>query len=114
MEETKEGTRSFRILIVEDSTLFRQLLKEMLRERFPSIELYEAVDSEEALLKTDVLHPDLVFMDIKLPGENGLQLSKKIKAEHPKTIVVIMTAYNYPEYRDASWESADYFFAKNS
>ena len=57
MEKLWDMTRSFRVLIVEDSTLFRQLFKEMLCDRFPSVEIYEAIDGEEALLQVETLCP---------------------------------------------------------
>jgi DNA-binding NarL/FixJ family response regulator len=105
---------AFRLLIVEDSTLFRQLLKETLHDRFPSLEIYQAMDGEEALRKVEALCPQLIFMDFRLPGENGLELTKKVKARYPNIIVVILTSYDLPEYREASWKYADYFFAKDS
>ena len=103
-----------RVLIVEDSTLFRQLLKKALQDRFPSIELYQAIDGEEALQRIEMLRPHLVFMDFRLPGENGLEVTKKIKARYPNIIVVILTGYDLPEYQEASWQYADYFFSKDS
>ncbi len=106
--------KSFRVLIVEDSTLFRQLLKETLHDRFPSVEIYQARDGEEALVQIEALCPQLIFMDFRLPGENGLEVTKKVKARYPKIIVVILTSYDLPEYREASWKYADYFFAKDS
>ena len=57
--------------------------------------------------------PDLIFMDINLPGENGLELTKKIKARYPRIIVVILTNYDLPEYRErAELCQADYFLSK--
>jgi DNA-binding NarL/FixJ family response regulator len=53
-------------------------------------------------------------MDFRLPGENGLNLTKKVKARYPDIIVVILTSYDLPEYQEASWQYADYFFAKDS
>jgi DNA-binding NarL/FixJ family response regulator len=103
-----------KILIVEDSTLFRQLLKEMLHDRFPGIEITEAVDGEEAFRQIEISRPDLIFMDIRLPGENGLDLTKKIKSRFPGIIVVILTGHDLPEYQELSWQCADYFFSKNS
>jgi CheY-like chemotaxis protein len=103
-----------KVMIVEDSTLFRQLFKETLHDRFPSIEIYEAVDGEEALQKIEVLHPNLIFMDIRLPGENGLELTKKVKTRYPNIIVIILAGYDLPEYREASAQYADHFFSKNS
>ena len=114
MGKLTEMTGSFRVLIVEDSTLFRKLLREMLHDRFPSIEIYEARDGEETLLHAEAVRPHLIFMDIRLPGENGLQLTQKIKARYPKIIVIILTGYDLPEYREASSQYADYFFSKDS
>ena len=114
MEKLLDKTASFRLLIVEDSTLFRQLLKETLHDRFPSIEIYQAIDGKEALLQVETLRPNLIFMDFRLPGENGLNLTKKVKARYPDIIVVILTSYDLPEYQEASWQYADYFFAKDS
>ena len=114
MQKLSKMTGSFRVLIVEDSTLFRQLLKKTLHDRFPSVEIYEAIDGGEALPQVETLHPDLIFMYIRLPGENGLQLTQKIKARYPDVIVVILTGYDLPEYQEASWQFADYFFAKDS
>ena len=49
-------------------------------------------------------------MDIRLPGENGLELTKRIKMNYPDIIMVILTNYDLPEYREAARESmADYF-----
>ena len=114
MEKLMHKTGSFRVLIVEDSTLFRQLFKEVLHNRFPSVEVHEAIDGEEALQKVETLRPNLIFMDIRLPGENGLELTKKIKTLYPNMIVIILTGYDLPEYREASSPHADYFFSKDS
>jgi len=102
-------------LIVEDSAIFRKLLKEMLLSRFPSLEISEAADAEEALGKINSLLPDLIFMDIKLPGESGLELTKKVKSKHPNIIIIILTAYDIPEYREAVYQyKANYFLSKGS
>ncbi len=105
----------FKILIVEDSLFFRQLFKETLRSRFPAVEISEAADGQEALKSIESRTPDLVFMDIKLPGENGLEVTKKIKVQYPKIIVVILSAYDLPEYREAAYDhNATYFLSKGS
>ena len=105
---------NFRVLIVEDSALYRLLLKKTLHDRFSSIEIYEAADGEEALKIIESSPPNLIFMDIRLPGENGLQLTQKIKARFPNITVIILTGYDLPEYREASSQYADYFFSKDS
>jgi DNA-binding NarL/FixJ family response regulator len=104
-----------RILIVEDNALFLQFLKETLRSRFPSTDILEAANGEEAMQKIKTLPPDAIFMDLRLPGENGLELTKKIKAKYPDIIVVIITNYDLPEYREAAYQcGADHFLPKDS
>jgi len=106
---------TFRILVVEDNPIFRQFLWEILQTQFPSDELFEAATGAEGLEKVDTLNPDLVFMDIQLPGENGLSLTRKIKAKHPGIIVVILTSYDSEEYRRAAFESgANHYVPKDS
>jgi len=114
MEKLIHRKGGSKVLIVEDSTLFRQLLKQILHDRFPSIEIHEAVDSEEAFREVETSRPDLIFMDIRLPGENGLELTRRIKAQYPYIIVIILTGYDLPEYREFSNQYADYFFSKDS
>jgi len=102
-----------KVLIVEDSAFYRQLLKEALLSRFPSMELFEAADGESALRKIETFLPDLIFMDIKLPGESGLELTEKIKTQYPNMIIIILTAYDIPEYREAAVQAkTNYFLSK--
>jgi two-component system response regulator YesN len=105
----------FRTLIVEDNLFFRDLLKETLHSRFPSMAISEAGNAEEALDEIDTLPPDLIFMDIRLPGESGLELTKKIKTQHPDITIIILTSYDLPEYREAANKfQANYFLSKGS
>jgi len=101
-------------LIVEDNVTFRQMLNESLCSGFPTMEIEEEPDGRELFNKIDSFHPKIVFMDIRLPGENGLELTKKIKKNYPD-IIIILTSYGLPEYRQAARESmADYFVPKGS
>jgi DNA-binding NarL/FixJ family response regulator len=105
----------FRTLIVEDNATFRQMLKEILITRFPTMEIIEEPDGNELFNKIDAFHPNIIFMDIRLPGENGLELTKKIKTTYPEIVVVILTSYDLPEYRQAARLSrADHFVTKDS
>jgi DNA-binding NarL/FixJ family response regulator len=104
----------FRIMVVEDSPSFREIIKLNLRDQFPSMDIIEAADGGEAFQKIDSYPPDLIFMDIGLPGENGLELTKRIKADHPDVIIIILTSHDSPEYREAAIRNkADYFFSKD-
>ena len=107
--------KKFRILLVDDNDCFRQILKATLQESFPTIAIGEAADGGEALRNIDASLPDLIFMDIKLPGENGLELTKKIKATHPNITILILTSCDLPEYREAAFQhGADRFLIKAS
>lgn len=115
MVEKPLKTSMRRILIVEDNAFFLQFLKETMHLRFPSIDILEAANGEEAMQKIKTLSPEAIFMDVRLPGENGLELTKKIKAQYPDIVVVILTNYDLPEYREAAYRSrADHFLSKDS
>jgi DNA-binding NarL/FixJ family response regulator len=115
MAEKPLKTSMRRILIVEDNAFFLQFLKEAMHLRFPSIDILEAANGEEAMQKIKTLSPEAIFMDVRLPGENGLELTKKIKAQYPDIVVVILTNYDLPEYREAAYRSrADHFLSKDS
>jgi DNA-binding NarL/FixJ family response regulator len=102
-------------LIVEDSAIFRKTFRDALCRLFPSMAVQEAEDGAEALKTVETFLPQLVFMDIKLPGESGIEVTRRIKAAHPDIFVVILTHYDLPEYRDAAREGgADNFMAKGS
>ena len=102
-------------LIVEDNASFSRTLKDSLQTLFPSMVIHEAGKGEEALQKVDTFHPQLIFMDIRLPGENGLELTQKIKVTHPETRVMILTSYDTQEYREAAVRcGANCFIPKDS
>ena len=104
-----------KILIIEDNDTFRQSLREILSNKFPSMLIEEAADAKEALQRIEDQLPDIIFMDIKLPGESGLKLTEKIKGMYPEIIIIILTSYNLPEYRDAAHQyGATHFLAKSS
>lgn len=104
-----------RVLIVEDSRTFRTLFAEALRSKFSTLLIEEATDGKEAFQKIAEAVPDIIFMDIRLPGENGLKLTHEIKERYPDITIIILTSYDLPEYRQASFDSgANCFIAKDS
>jgi DNA-binding NarL/FixJ family response regulator len=105
----------FHILLVEDDRHFRTILKQELNQWFPSVLIEEASDSREAMEKMDSFSPQLIFMDVRLPNESGLELTKKIKAKHPTSDIVMLTSHDLPEYRQAATEcGAAHFFVKGT
>lgn len=107
--------KMLKILIVEDNATFRQTIISLLKFRFPTLVFEEATNGEEALRKVRDFVPDLLFMDISLPGESGLSLLKQIKDAFPETITIILTSYDFPEYRQvAKQNGASHFLSKSS
>jgi len=105
----------FKTLLVEDNVSFRKMLRENLHDQFPSMVLEEAGDGIEAMQKIDSFCPDLIFMDIRLPGESGLELTKKIKSICPDIKIIMLTSYDLPEYRETAQKyGANHFIAKDS
>jgi two-component system, response regulator PdtaR len=81
-----------RILLVDDEALIRMGLGVMLRDLGYEV-VGEAADGHEAIAKAAALAPDLVVMDIKMPGMDGLEATRRIMAAHPVPIIVL-TAYD--------------------
>jgi len=105
----------FTILIVDGSTTFRELLRESLTARFPFIRVDEAPDAKTGIEKVGTSHSHLIFLDIHLPDENGLDLTRRIKHLCPASTVVVFTTYDLPEYRIAAFQAgADHFASKDS
>ncbi|MGB5748083.1 MAG: response regulator [Desulfobacterales bacterium] len=92
----------FRILIVDPNEPFRHSLKKVLANRFPIVDIQEASGGSEGLEIVQNFSPNLIFLDIHLPSESGLDLARQIKIEHPETIIVILTNYDIPEYKAAA------------
>jgi DNA-binding NarL/FixJ family response regulator len=81
----------------------------------PGIKIQEAPNGEVALEKIKGDPPGIIFMDIHLPGKNGLKLTKEIKEHYPEMIVTMLTNYDLPEYRDMAFKyGADHFLLKDS
>lgn len=83
------------LLICEDETLERLTLRKMIEQRYPNIMLLEdARTGKEAVQKAQQFKPDLLLMDIKMPGMNGLDAQKQIISFHPQIKTIIITAYD--------------------
>ncbi len=103
------------VLIVDDDSMFRVLLKRVLT-RDPNIDVVgEARDGEEAIQLVRKLRPDVVLMDIKMPGLNGLEAMRRSKAERPVTKVIVLTIHDEGPFHSAAVAGgADAFLPKKT
>jgi DNA-binding NarL/FixJ family response regulator len=87
-----------RLAIVDDHDLTRESLQNMLSDE-PDIEIVgEAANGRQALLLCSRFRPDLILMDVRMPVMDGLEATRKIKQEMPKTSVMMLTMHENPDY----------------
>ncbi len=86
------------ILLADDHTLVRQGIRRLLEEQ-PDFEVVgEAADGREAVAETARLQPDVILMDIAMPGMSGLEATEIIKQRFPKIQVLLLTVHDDEEY----------------
>jgi DNA-binding NarL/FixJ family response regulator len=101
------------VLIAEDNSAYRESLHHLLSGRFPFMQITETADGADTLHQALSRQFDLIFMDIRLPQGNGLDLTRAIKAVFVDSIICVITSYDLPEYRDVALRNgADRFVSK--
>ncbi|NIV37268.1 MAG: response regulator, partial [Anaerolineae bacterium] len=82
-----------RILLVDDHEVVRLGVRALI-ERQPDMEVVgEAATVSEAITQAEKLAPDVVVLDIRLPGGDGMEACRQIKAQRPETRVIVLTSY---------------------
>jgi DNA-binding NarL/FixJ family response regulator len=100
-----------RVLIVDDQPRARQSLKALLATWFKAGEIQEASSGHEALRLAEESWPDVVLMDARMPGMDGLEATRIIKTKRPEIKVVVLSMY--PDYREPALAAgADAFIDK--
>ena len=95
-----------KILLVDDEEGIQMLYREELEEE--GYEVISAYTGEEGLEKFKAESPDLVILDIQMPGINGIETLRQMKMENPKLPVILSSAYNEYKQDLGAWASDEY------
>jgi DNA-binding response OmpR family regulator len=95
-----------KILLVDDEESIHLLYREELEE--DGYEVHSALSGEEALEKLGIISPDLVILDINMPGMNGIDVLRRMKEIQPQLPVILCSAYQEFKQDLASWASDAY------
>jgi len=87
-----------KVVVADDHTILRQGIKALLDNQAGIEVIGEAKDGREALTLIERLQPDVILMDIAMPGLNGLEATRRIKKKFPKIKVLVLTMYTNEEY----------------
>ena len=107
--------KALEVLVVDDSAALRQKLIELM-SAIEGIKIVgEAQDSNQAIDSIRELRPEVVILDIQMPGGSGIDVLREVKRDFPETVVVMLTGHADPQYRQKCAElKADYFLSKFS
>src|SRR5712672_1836569 len=94
MDVTADSTRTVRVLIVDDQLPFRAVARTVIGMTEGFVVAAEAETGEAALVAVAEDPPDLVLMDINLPGINGIEATRRIRADHPAVEVILLSTYS--------------------
>ena len=98
--------RNIRVFVADDESTVRTFIQLVInKEQMPVSAFAEAENGKDAVRIAREFKPDLVFLDIRMPGLDGLQVAEILLADNPKTTIVIVSAYNDFEYARAAFRA---------
>jgi len=98
MPAKRASEKAIRVLLVDDHPVVRRGLAACLAEHPQLRVVGEAADGHEAVREAGRLRPDLMLVDINMPGLDGLQVCEAVRQSAPETRVVILSVHNRPDY----------------
>jgi len=104
-----------KVFIVDDSPVVRERLATLLSD-LPSVEIVgQAEIAFEAISATRRLKPDVMLLDISMPGGSGIHVLEMVKKERPAPMVIMLTNFAHEQYRQKCLQlGADFFFDKST
>jgi DNA-binding NarL/FixJ family response regulator len=83
--------RRVRVLTVDDQAVFRRVAKDVIVATLGFEAIGEAESGEDAVTAAERLRPDLVLLDVRMPGIGGIEAARRITTAHPDTVVVLIS-----------------------
>jgi DNA-binding NarL/FixJ family response regulator len=104
MPTASTDTDALRVLVVDDSAPLRERVCVALEQAGLTV-VGEASDGANALVQVEAQHPDVILMDVSMPGMDGIQATRALRHRHPETRVVLWTGDSDDQLADAVWHS---------
>ena len=89
--ENPSATRAVRVLTIDDQAIFRALARTVIEATEGFSAVGEAAGGEEGLEAVSRLAPDLVLLDVRMPGMSGIEVARRLVASHPEVVVVLIS-----------------------
>jgi DNA-binding NarL/FixJ family response regulator len=99
------GSMPVQVLICDDQEAFRAAAREVVNATQGFEVVGETETGEASVVAAGQLHPDMVLMDVHLPGIDGLEASRRIRAAYPKVAVLLLSTYDREEFANRIAES---------
>jgi DNA-binding NarL/FixJ family response regulator len=87
-----------KVFLAEDHAVVREGLRELINREMDMVVVGEAGAGDEAVRRVKEIKPDVVLMDISMPGLNGIEATRQIKENLPRICILVLTAYDNPEF----------------
>ena len=89
---------TIRVLIVDDHPIVRQGVRSVLANHADIEVVGEAEGAASLFANLATLKPDVVLLDIRMPGQNGIEITQRLKREHPEVKVILLSTYDDEEF----------------
>ena len=110
MNETE--LRVVRVLVVDDQVVFRQAARDVISATAGFESAGDAASGEEAVAAVERLRPELVLLDVRMPGIGGVEAARRIREAHPGTVVVLISIEDSSELADDGRDSGAAAFVR--
>jgi two-component system, NarL family, invasion response regulator UvrY len=89
--EHPSAIRAVRVLTIDDQALFRAIARDVIAATPGYVAVGEAADGESGIEAVERLSPDLVLLDVRMPGLSGIEVARRLIATHPEVVVVLIS-----------------------